>query len=242
MRVGIVCEGQTDYITMKSFLSAELTNKGKTIEFDLIQPALDNTLPGGWSQVAYWLEQNPLANRNAVYLKGQAVFSLEEDDRKFDVLIFQIDTDIIGETGFENFISQRGIDPVRPISPVDRSKFIQEIINKLAGHASLSVALTAKEVPIALVESCETWIVAAASSVEGAETLTTDELRNSFGAVVAQETGHPVMPEYQTTNKKVKTRVKICESLSKKASPATKAPHFDQAVHNLCEALDRSSA
>ncbi len=235
MRIGVVCEGPTDFITMASFLSAELLKRELSVSFDIIQPALDNTLPGGWSQVFYWLEQNPITHRDALYKKGHSLFLNDDEDQKFDALIFQIDTDIIGEQGFETFVSRRGFKCIRPTCPSDRGEYVRDIINFIAGHASLDTALQSKEVPIALVESCETWIVAAASSDCDAESLTPSELTNRFGAVIDEQEGHPIRQTYSKINKKMKTRRRVCSCLSLNTSPATKAPHFDQAVDNICK-------
>jgi hypothetical protein len=237
MKIGLVCEGQTDYITMVSFLSAELSRLGHSAEFDLIQPALDNSLPSGWTQVFYWLEQNPLKNRNALYRRGNSLFSIDDEDDKFDILAFQIDTDIIGEDSFERFIEKRGITPIRPSSAICRGKFIRNLICQFSGHSSVGSALESKDIPIALVESCETWVVAAAADCDDAESLSPEELCNRFGEVVAAQSNQPPQSSYASINKTMKTRRRVCSSLSKSASPAGKAPHFDQTVDELGKAI-----
>ena len=47
MRVGVVCEGPTDFFAIESFFGHALKNDQIDAEFERIQPTLDNTNPEG---------------------------------------------------------------------------------------------------------------------------------------------------------------------------------------------------
>ncbi|WP_321342237.1 hypothetical protein [Breoghania sp.] len=238
MKVGVICEGPTDFIVMKSFFTKDLSEHFQEIEFFLIQPALDNTLPGGWSQVLYWLENNPPENRTALYRRGQSLFLNEEDDKKFDALLFQMDTDIIGENGFEKFCSDRGLAPQNPCAPKERANFIRGVLISLAAYETIDDAISSGETPIAIVEACETWIVAAGTEGGGdAEKLLPADTCNRFGRILAKTIGERPQKKYAKINKSPKTREKLCKELCTSCTPKNKSYHYDLSLSHIKQAL-----
>lgn len=237
MRIGVVCEGPTDFVVMRSFFAKDLRKDFGPIDFQIIQPALDNTLPGGWSQVLYWLENNPPENRSSLYLKGQSLFLRENEDVKFDALIFQIDTDIIGEEGFEKFCRDRGLTASKPVEPDRRADLIRGILVSISSRSSIGEAIGASEVPIAIVEACETWVVAAGISDCNAEAMTAEETRNNFGKVFARLSGQKERKSYKNINKNVKSRKRICSKLCEKATPRGRAAHYDLCLEHIQQAI-----
>lgn len=233
MRIGVICEGPTDFVVMRSFFTSDLAGDIHGLEFDLIQPALDNTLPGGWSQVLYWLENNPPENRNSLYRKGQSLFLEESEDEKFDALIFQIDTDIIGEPGFERYCEDRGVIALRPQLPTERANFVRHVLINMSANTSLDQALNSGEIPIAIVEACETWVVAAGVDGCDAESMSPNETCDNFGRVLAKHSGQPERESYRKINKNVQSRQRLCSQLCRHCTPRGRATHYDISLSHI---------
>jgi hypothetical protein len=203
-KIGVICEGPTDFVAMKCFLESEFNSRSRKIELTLIQPALDNSLPAGWTQVLFWLENNKLNFRSALYLKKDALFQFEDEAAKFDALLFHIDSDIIGEDSFTNFIKKRGLSDNRPLNNIDRGNVISHVLLSIGGHDSDAEALLQRELVTPIVESSETWIIAAEGVVPNAEALVGQPLINAFGGLVARAYGKPSKSSYKSIDKNVK--------------------------------------
>ena len=104
MRIGVVCEGRTDVYTIVNFLGASLMDRGITPVFVNIQPENDRTKPtdGGWHAVLNWLRKNSPKSRTANYLGG-GLFDDGRSAKRCDVLVFQMDSDILSDRGFQKW-------------------------------------------------------------------------------------------------------------------------------------------
>lgn len=233
LRIGVICEGQTDFVAIKIFLEDEFTRRKRSVIFDMIQPAFDNSLPSGWSQVLLWLENNELPFRSALYMKGDSLFAVEDEESKYDALLFQMDTDIIGEAGFEAFISKRNLSYTPPGNNVDRGNVIRHILLSIGGHASDAVSLSHNEVMAPIVESSEAWILAAENVTNHPESLIGQPLIDAFGALVARSSGQIPKASYTSINKTTKTRKRICNLIVKSSSPTGRSHHYDEVVHKI---------
>lgn len=233
IRIGVICEGQTDFVAIKIFLERELVRLGKHVTFDMIQPAYDNSLPSGWPQVLLWLEGNELPFRSALYLKGESLFEIEDEEAKFDALLFQIDSDIIGHSSFETFIRKRAISYAPPKNNIDRGNVIRHVLLSIGGHASDAASLSHKEVMAPIVESSEAWILAAENVASNPEYLIGQPLINAFGALVARSSGQAPKANYSNINKTTKTRKRICNQIAKTSSPAGRSHHYDEVVKKI---------
>jgi hypothetical protein len=233
MRIGVICEGQTDFVAIKIFLEQELSHLGKRVTFDMIQPAYDNSLPSGWSQVLLWLEGNELPFRSALYLKGESLFAVEDEEAKYDALLFQMDCDIIGHESFEAFIRKRKISYTPPVNIIDRGNVIRHVLLSIAGHASDTVSLRHKEVMTPIVESSEAWLLAAENVANNPEGLIGQPLIDAFGALMARCLGRPPQSNYSVINKTTKTRMRICNVIVKTSSPAGRSHHYDEVVQKI---------
>ena len=233
LRIGVICEGQTDFVAIKAFLESEFASRGKGIEFEMIQPAHDNSLPSGWTEVLLWLEGNEMSFRSALYLKGDSLFQVEDESVKFDALLFQIDSDIIGEHSFEAFIAKRNISYRTPIDNIDRGNVIRQVLLSIGGHASDTDSLIRKEIMAPIVESSEAWILAAENVAPNPETLIGQPLIDAFGALVARSSGQTPKARYISINKRIKTRKRVCSSIVKVSSPAGRSHHYDEVVQKI---------
>ena len=163
MRIGVVCEGPTDAHAIVCFLHASLTHRGVTPDFIHIQPAMDNTRPpnGGWGAVLRWLKNNPPGSRTKAYFYG-GLFGDGMAAKHCDVLVFQMDTDILADLGFQNWAKEHYDYSVANLSdPVERGKEVTEIIRIVGGFAALTIADLTRHIPAPSVESTETWCIAA---------------------------------------------------------------------------------
>jgi hypothetical protein len=233
LRIGVVCEGQTDFVAIKIFLEDEFLRQGRNVIFDMIQPAYDNSLPSGWPQVLLWIENNELSFRSALYLKGDSLFAIEDEESKYDALLFQIDSDIIGEAGFEAFIKKRNLSYAPPHTNVDRGNVIRHVLLSIGGHASDAVSLSHKEVMAPTVESSEAWLLAAENVAGHPESLIGQPLIDAFGALVARSSGQAPKASYTNINKATKTRKRICKLIVKTSSPTGRSHHYDEVVHKI---------
>lgn len=107
MRIGVVCEGPTDAHAIVCFLHASLTYRGITPDFIPIQPDTDNTRPleGGWGAVFLWLKKSPPRSRIRTYFHG-GLFDGDLSAKRCDVMVFQLDTDILSDLGFQRWTKE----------------------------------------------------------------------------------------------------------------------------------------
>lgn len=163
MRIGVVCEGPTDAHAICWFLRASLTHRGVTPDFIPIQPGTDNTRPhdGGWGAVLLWLEKNPPRSRTRAYFHG-GLFDDDLSAKRCDVMVFQLDTDILSDSGFQSWTKEHCDYTVEnPPDPVERGKEITEIIGIVGEFAKLTITDLRRHIPAPSVESTETWCIAA---------------------------------------------------------------------------------
>ena len=163
MRIGVVCEGPTDAHAIVCFLHASPTHRGITPNFIPIQPDTDNTRPpdGGWGAVFLWLKKNPPRSRTRTYFHG-GLFADDLSAKRCDVMVFQLDTDILSDLGFQNWTKEHyGYSVANLPDPVERGKEITEIIERVGKFSMLSIADMRRHIPAPSVESTETWCIAA---------------------------------------------------------------------------------
>ena len=116
MKIGVICEGPTDFVAIWAFLGHALKKFGMSPEFKDIQPNLYNSvLEGGWTLVLRWLGQNNLQDRRMRFFYG-GLFAANSFPDVFDCLLVQIDTDILDKVVFQNHIRKYypHIDLVNP--------------------------------------------------------------------------------------------------------------------------------
>lgn len=169
MRIGVVCEGQTDEPAITSFLTTSLTARGIIPEFIPIQPGNDGTKPrdGNWYSVLNWLRKNPRQSRIENYLSG-GLFDDGLSAKRCDVLVFQIDSDILSERGFQNWTRNTlGYGVTDSSDPIQRGNEIRSIIGIAGNFEELSDDESKRHIPAPAVESTEAWCVAVYGSFSG---------------------------------------------------------------------------
>ena len=158
MRIGVVCEGPTDRHAIVNFLGASLKNRGIIPVFVNIQPENDQTIPtnGGWYAVLNWLRKNPPKSRTANYLGG-GLFDDDRSAKRCDVLVFQMDSDILSDRGFQNWTRNKLGYAVSVLTdPIQRGHEARSIIELAGDFDQLSSRESKRHIPAPAVESTET--------------------------------------------------------------------------------------
>ena len=163
MKVGVICEGPTDFLAISHFLAASLKIRGLKVEFIDIQPEIDATsvnAGGGWSIALSWLQNNPLVARESAYL-GAGLFGGGLAAKACDFLIVQIDSDVLDEPSFHAYVNSRsGLTVNCPTDPADRFVAVQSVLLHFCEFPDEDSGLQARHIVAPAVENTETWCVA----------------------------------------------------------------------------------
>ena len=162
MRIGIVCEGPTDTYAIRYFLEASLIERGITPQFVPIQPDIDRTRPtdGGWGLVMNWLKRNPPRSRTRAYF-GEGMFSSPMSAKQCDVMIIHMDTDVLSDTSFRNWMLHYFRYTVEDSTePVRRGSEARNILRLVGRFCDLNSNDSERHICAPSVESTETWCVA----------------------------------------------------------------------------------
>jgi hypothetical protein len=169
IRIGLVAEGPTDFIVLKSLLRSSLSITYPEIKVDFVdlQPSIDRTSgspEGGWQMVLQWCLNNAPEFRRQQYL-GPGLFEGHINPKQCDVLIVQVDSDICADiTSRHTHIRPGVLD-----TPKSRGDFIHAVVNDwLWPVPSVPDDL---HVVVPAVEAIETWLVAALGSHDEPEKL-----------------------------------------------------------------------
>ena len=237
MRVGVVCEGQTDVHAITSFLEASLTGRGITPTFVEIQPETDRTQPtdGGWGAVLHWLQDNPPQVRIATYFSG-GLFGGGLSAKRCDVMVFQMDADILSDTPFQKWTKRHlKHSVVDRIDPVHRGNELRAIIEIAGAFHQLSPDDKRRHIAAPAVESTETWCVAAFQSLSGdPERLTGPDLRDEFMTALHRSENRPVQ-QFSRIDKQPNRRRRYCTKHAVGVGRVeTQCRHYRELVEALC--------
>lgn len=209
MKIGVVCEGETDFVVIKHYVGEELDKRGIQSEFVLIQPAADRSTRGGWGNVIAWLDKNPPQAREVFF--GGGLFAGMGAKANLDVLLMQLDTDVLPEASFTNFVKGRGLTVSKAATVAEKSAEISRLLNIFARMPDVKDHLTARHIPVPIAEASEAWCVAAEGVYQGdSEYLFGQDLRDAFGSALARALKHEAKTSYSGINKIVKTRERYC--------------------------------
>lgn len=212
MRVGVVCEGPTDFHAIKHFLGHSLQQDGIEVTFIDIHPKIDNTQPeGGWGNVLLWLDKNPPATRIARYFGG-GFFADELSEPPFDGILVHLDGDIIGEASFTTYLETRYChNPGEPRSPGQKGQAIRDIIEVVGRFAEMTLADVRRHIIAPAIESTENWCIAAFTAAsEDFEQISGQDLVNRFMAALAVCEGKLPSANYAEIDKQQARRAKFC--------------------------------
>lgn len=212
MRVGVICEGPTDFYAIQHFFAASLKRVGVEAEFKALQPQMDQSQPeAGWGHVLLWLKKNPPNVRIQRYFGG-GLFGGGLAVKPLDCLLIQLDSDILGEPSFSKFVLDNyQYCPGNPQDPSDRAEVICSVISKAGNFDDMVASDVARHIPAPAVESTETWCVAAFTMpTTNFEQLNGQALTDAFmSALETSESRQPQLP-YANMDKTPNRRETFC--------------------------------
>ena len=237
MRIGVVCEGPTDALAINNFLRASLNDRGITPVFVPIQPENDRTKTpvGGWYEVLNWLRNNPPKSRIKNYLSG-GLFDDDLSAKRCDVLVFQMDSDILSDDSFQNWVKKHlCYDVADSTEPVPRGKEIRSIIGTAGKFETLSDDESKRHIPAPAVESTEAWCVAVFEKFShDPERLKGLDLCEKFMTALHRSEGRPVQ-QFTRIDKSPRRRSRFCEkhAAGRFRRVETQCRHYRELVKSL---------
>jgi hypothetical protein len=214
MKIGVVCEGPTDYPAIVHFLKHALGQKNIAAQFRALHPEMDKTRPdGGWGTVLLWLKNNPAASRVQKYFGG-GLFQGPLNVDPLDAIVIHLDADVLPDMSFINYV-KTNYDYATPIvdTPADKAQQIIAIIQLAAGFGEMTDVDKVRHVPTPAVESTEAWCVAAFTGAPGNfETLTGPDLTNAFMDALERSEGRQPQPPYANLDKNLARRKRFCDT------------------------------
>lgn len=212
MRIGIICEGETDYFAIKNFLGAALLANGVDATFVDLQPIIDATQSeGGWGNIHRWLTSNPPAARVRRYF-GQGLFEDDLDAKACDVFFVQMDCDHIADSSFVKFNLERyEYDLVERSSQIEVSDLAAEVLALWCGLIELNDGDKARHIIAPAEQSTESWCIGAFRRRDGiVDSLRDQELVVEFMNVIHESENRRSMP-YTSIDKNIERRQRYCE-------------------------------
>jgi hypothetical protein len=216
MRIGVVCEGLTDFLDINALLPPSLLIRDIQVTLIDIQPELDASKPeGGWGNVLYWLKQNPPSVRIPSYFGG-GLFDNNLSSKACDLLLVHLDADVLADIGFVNFLEKSYALKVQDGDHEHRKRTISAVIDISASLSDCSAADKKKHIKAIAVQSTETWAAASFWYIEGnPETLTGGALATAFMSALETSEGKRPEPGYANIDKTVARRKKFSSHLGK---------------------------
>lgn len=213
MRVGVVCEGRTDFPAITEFFGAYLCELGVDAKFMPLFPQMDNTRSGGgWANVLIWLSKNPSNVRINKYFGG-GIFGGDLATEPLDVILIHLDADVVEDNSFKKYVEKNYEFKFGPcLTAGDRGGIISTVLNMAADVDALSLADRRRHLVATAVESTETWCVAAYSpEQQDWESLRGNDLVNLFMKALEASESRVVQDVYQNVNKNYHRRNAFCK-------------------------------
>ena len=237
MRVGVVCEGPTDFFAVKSFFGHALENAlAAPVEFIALQPQMDKTNPeAGWGNVLLWLANNPPVSRVQQYFGG-GLFAGALGSDPLDALLIQLDSDILGDRLFKDYVFKSyNLTVENPTQQDERAKEISRVLQEAAQFINMTAIDVRRHVIAPAVEATESWCVAAFNAqAMNCEDLSGQRLVDAFMVALEKSEGRiPSLP-YANTDKDQRRREIFCNKhASGSARVIEGCPAFERAFLQL---------
>lgn len=236
IRVGVVCEGPTDFLAIEAFFGHALEAENVDAQFVPIQPEMDNTSPeGGWGNVLLWLRNNPPTSRVAKFFGG-GLFAGNLGYEALDCLLVQLDTDVLENGSFRSFVrSEYGHTVTSSQAPSARAVEIINILRLAWREDEMTAADVNRHVPAPAVEATEAWCLAAFSAQsQNFEVVSGQALIDGFMSALETTEGRQPNPPYAEANKNTRRRKRFCDShRASSARVIAGCDHFERTLHNL---------
>lgn len=234
MKIGVICEGRSDFPAIVHFFRNALRANGVEPQFTPLFPKMDETRPAaGWPNVLLWLDENRPAARIQRYFRG-GLFGGGLKTDSIDAIIIHLDADVLGDESFCNFVESRyGFRPDAPDAIPERGGEIHRVLNIARGDDEMTEGDVARHVNAVAVEATETWCVAVFHSQAGQwEALRGEDLRNQFMRALEISESREPQDSYEKTDKSYARRSRYCE----------KYEAFSDRVSNSCTHFQAAQA
>lgn len=209
MKIGVVCEGGTDFFAIENYVGEELKKIGIDAKFVLLQPAADESSGGGWGNVLLWLLNNPPTSRNNFF--GRGLFSHSQEKKNIDAILMHLDTDVLSDVGFQNYVKKKGCLIAGVSTIEDKSIEVSKILRVFSDVNNVQSNLKNKYICAPIAESSESWCISAEGGYQGdSEKLSGQALIDAFGKALARVSGHAVKDTYANINKNKPSRENFC--------------------------------
>ena len=236
IRIGVVCEGPTDFLAIEAFFGHALEANNVDAQFVAIQPKMDNTSPeGGWGNVLLWLKNNPPKSRIVKFFEG-GLFAGDLGYEALDCLLVQLDTDVLENDSFQNFVLNTYDHTVTSAkASSDRAREIINILRLAWREDEMTNADASRHVPAPAVEATEAWCLAAFNAQsENFEVVSGQALIDGFMSALETTEGRVPNPPYAEVNKSINRRKRFCASHRASSARVTVGcDHFEQTLQNL---------
>lgn len=212
LRIGVVCEGITDYFAIKNFVGASMASEGLDVLFVDLQPELDRTQPnGGWGLVEQWLRVNAMPHRYRRYIGG-GLFESKLDSKLCDVFLIQMDSDILGDPAFVTFMRNHyDYNVINSPQPRRRGDEIRRILKLWSGIDGATHVEQIRHIFVAAVEATEAWCIAAFRKPRAnPEGVSGNRLIQEFMGILHKSEGRPTQ-QFRGIDKNANRRKEYCE-------------------------------
>lgn len=214
MRIGVVCEGPSDFPALSNFFGHALQERGVDTHFLPLFPEMDKTRPeGGWANVLLWFDRYPPDARIQTYFGG-GLFDGALSSEPLDAILIQLDSDALDHLPFASFVKDRyGFRVSSSNKPERRATQIEDIISLAARCDAMTEVDVARHVSVAAVEATETWCVAAFHAKhDNYELLRGADLIDAFMKALERSEGRTPQPRYSNIDKSLPRRRRFCEA------------------------------
>ncbi|AYD01033.1 hypothetical protein [Neorhizobium sp. NCHU2750] len=214
MRIGVVCEGPTDFFAIKYFLGAVLRKEGREVDFIDLQPSMDATSPkAGWGNIERWLAANTPQSRSKRYFSG-GIFADDLDAKACDFIIVQMDCDHLEHEAFTVFNQEKyGINYGKLPDLDAQYNMVEKILGEWCGLSALTSADANRHVLTPAQQSTESWCIAAYSHLlTDPDLLEGQDLIDRFMTILHESEGR-LLPAsgFSEVDKSIKRREKFCK-------------------------------
>lgn len=236
MRIGIICEGPSDYPALACFIGHALREKGIDPQFLQLFPEPDRTrAEGGWPNVLLWLKSHPPEVRIQRYFGG-GLFGGALSTEPLDAIILQLDSDVVDDDSFRNFAKKNlEYEVSQSLNPEERGQQIIAVLGLAAAFNQMTDVDKDRHVITPSVEATETWCIAAFHPVlSDYENLRGPDLVNEFMTVLEKSEGREPQNSYANIDKDAKRRKVFCEKhFSGSVRIQNSCSHFAESVSQL---------
>ncbi|WP_155496427.1 hypothetical protein [Comamonas testosteroni] len=234
MKLGVVCEGETDYLAIKYYVGEELKRKNIDSSFVMLQPPPDRSSGGGWTNVITWLENNPPESRDFYF--GSGLFAGDNDKANIDAILIQLDTDVLLEQSFFNFLNIRGYKFGSANSILEKSDEISKMLLHFSKIQEVRPEFRRKYLAVPIADSSEAWCVAMDEEFRGSpELLQGQALVDAFGAALARFRRKEVQASYKNVNKNIRSREAYCDGTKHRVDRLISCSLFGNVVQKIIE-------